>query len=128
MSKNQYTTISKKLDIPEDKVAEYKESFDMFDRNKKGKITIIFHPNSILLNHASEELSFYYGKRKNREKDNKEIPGKITFRGLTDKKGNIFLLKNDIDKIHLKFNNYISEPFSLDVIAIKIITIFNFLI
>ena len=40
MSKNQYTTISKKLDIPEDKVAEYKESFDMFDRNKKGKITI----------------------------------------------------------------------------------------
>ena len=33
-------TISKKLDIPEDKVAEYKESFDMFDRNKKGKITI----------------------------------------------------------------------------------------
>ena len=40
MSKTQYTTISKKLDIPEDKIAEYKESFDMFDRNKKGKITI----------------------------------------------------------------------------------------
>ena len=40
MSRNQYITISKKLDIPEDKVAEYKESFDMFDRNKKGKITI----------------------------------------------------------------------------------------
>ena len=41
MSRNQqYVTISKKLDIPEDKVAEYKESFDMFDRNKKGKITI----------------------------------------------------------------------------------------
>ena len=39
-SKQQYVTISKKLDIPEDKVAEYKESFDMFDRNKKGKITI----------------------------------------------------------------------------------------
>ncbi len=37
---NQYVTISKKLDIPEDKIAEYKESFDMFDRNKKGKITI----------------------------------------------------------------------------------------
>ena len=37
---NQYITISKKLDIPEDKIAEYKESFDMFDRNKKGKITI----------------------------------------------------------------------------------------
>ena len=40
MSRSQYVTISKKLDIPEDKVAEYKESFDMFDRNKKGKITI----------------------------------------------------------------------------------------
>ena len=40
MSLNQYITISKKLDIPEDKVAEYKESFDMFDKNKKGKITI----------------------------------------------------------------------------------------
>ena len=39
-NKQQYVTISKKLDIPEDKVAEYKESFDMFDRNKKGKITI----------------------------------------------------------------------------------------
>ncbi len=39
-SQQQYVTISKKLDIPEDKVAEYKESFDMFDRNKKGKITI----------------------------------------------------------------------------------------
>ena len=39
-NKQQYVTISKKLDIPEDKVAEYKESFEMFDRNKKGKITI----------------------------------------------------------------------------------------
>ena len=39
-NKQQYVTISKKLDTPEDKVAEYKESFDMFDRNKKGKITI----------------------------------------------------------------------------------------
>ena len=39
-NKQQYVTISKKVDIPEDKVAEYKESFDMFDRNKKGKITI----------------------------------------------------------------------------------------
>ena len=39
-NKQQYVTISKKLDIPEDKIAEYKESFDMFDRNKKGKITI----------------------------------------------------------------------------------------
>ena len=88
---------------------------------KKGKITAILHPNSILLNHASEELSFYYGKRKNRDRDNKEIPGKISFKGLTEKKGNIFLLKNELDKIHLKYNNYISEPFSLGVIGVETI-------
>ena len=39
MSK-EYITISKKLDIPEDKVAEYKEAFDMFDRNKTGTLSI----------------------------------------------------------------------------------------
>ena len=88
---------------------------------KKGKITVILHPNSILLNHASEELSFYYGKRKNKEKENKEIPGKISYRGLSEKKGNIFLLKNDIDKIHLKFQNYISETFSIDAIGTETI-------
>ena len=88
---------------------------------KKGKITLILHPNSILLNHASEELCFYYGKRKNREKENKEIPGKIAFRGLSEKKGNIFILKSDVDKIHLKYNSYISEPFSLDVIGTETI-------
>ena len=36
----EYVTISKKLDIPEEKVAEYKEAFDMFDRNKKGTVSI----------------------------------------------------------------------------------------
>ena len=61
---------------------------------KKGKITIILHPNSILLNHANEELFFYYGKRKDKDKDNKEIPGKISYRGLAEKIGNIFLLKS----------------------------------
>ena len=54
---------------------------------KRGKITLVLHPNSILLNHASDELLFYYGKRKAIEKENKEIPGKIEFRGLKDKKG-----------------------------------------
>ena len=88
---------------------------------KKGKITVVLHPNSILLNHASDELLFYYGKRKTKEKENKEIPGKIEFRGLTDKKGNIFLLKNDTAKIHLKYNNYISDPFSLDAIGTETI-------
>ena len=40
-SKNrEYITISKKLDIPEDKIAEYKEAFDMFDRTNKGTISI----------------------------------------------------------------------------------------
>ena len=88
---------------------------------KKGKITVVLHPNSILLNHASDELLFFYGKRKTRDKENKEIPGKIEFRGLTDKKGNIFLLKNDTEKIHLKFNNYISDPFPLDAIGTETI-------
>ena len=59
---------------------------------KKGKITIILHPNSILLNHATDDLSFYYGKRKSREKENKEIPGKIAFRGLSEKKENIIII------------------------------------
>ena len=44
MSKKQvnreYITISKKLDVPEEKLAEYKEAFDMFDRNKKGTLSI----------------------------------------------------------------------------------------
>ncbi len=44
MSKRQvnreYITVSKKLDIPQEKLAEYKEAFDMFDRNKKGTLSI----------------------------------------------------------------------------------------
>ena len=88
---------------------------------KKGKITVVLHPNSILVNHASDELLFYYGKRKTKEKENKEIPGKIDLRGLSDKKGNIFLLKNDTEKIHLKFKNYLSEPFPLDLIGTETI-------
>ena len=36
----EYVTISKKLDVPEDKLKEYKEAFDMFDRNKKGTLSI----------------------------------------------------------------------------------------
>ena len=36
----EYVTVSKKLDIPEDKLHEYKEAFDMFDRNKKGTLSI----------------------------------------------------------------------------------------
>ena len=93
---------------------------------KTGKITVVLHPNSILLNHASDELLFYYGKRKTRERENKEIPGKIEFRGLTDKKGNIFLLKNDTDKIHLKFNSYISDAFTLDAIGTETIIKCNY--
>ena len=93
---------------------------------KKGKITVVLHPNSILLNHASDELLFYYGKRKAKEKENKEIPGKIDLRGLTDKKGNIFLLKNDTEKIHLKYKNFISDPFSLDAIGTETIIKCNY--
>ena len=44
MSKKQvnreYITISKKLDVPEEKLAEYKEAFDMFDKKNKGSISI----------------------------------------------------------------------------------------
>ena len=36
----EYITISKRLDIPEDKLHEYKEAFVMFDRNKKGTLSI----------------------------------------------------------------------------------------
>ena len=93
---------------------------------KKGKVTIILHPISILLNHASDDLCFYYGKRKNKEKENKEIPGKIAFRGLSEKKGNIFLLKNDANKIHLKYNNYISPPFSIDAIGTETVIKCNY--
>ena len=67
-----------------------------------------------------------YGKRKSKEKENKEIPGKTDFKDLTEPKGNIFLLKNDTDKIHLKFNNYISDPFSLDVIETETIIKCNY--
>ena len=35
----EYVTVSKKLDIPEDKLHEYKEAFDMFDKSKKGTIS-----------------------------------------------------------------------------------------
>ena len=34
----EYVTVSKKLDIPEEKLSEYREAFDMFDKNKKGSI------------------------------------------------------------------------------------------
>ena len=93
---------------------------------KKGKVTIILHPVSILLNHGSDDLCFYYGKRKNREKENKEIPGKIAYKGLSEKKGNIFLLKNDVNKIHIKYNNYLSEPFSIDAIGTETIIKCNY--
>ena len=31
-------TVTKKLDIPEEKLADYREAFNMFDKNKKGSI------------------------------------------------------------------------------------------
>ena len=39
MPKKEITTYVKRLAIPEDKIAEYKEAFDMFDKNKKGTIS-----------------------------------------------------------------------------------------
>ena len=39
MPKKEVVTYTRKLDIPEEKIAEYKEAFDMFDKNKKGTIS-----------------------------------------------------------------------------------------
>ena len=36
----EYVTVSKKLDIPEEKLSEYREAFNMFDKNKKGSIGV----------------------------------------------------------------------------------------
>ncbi len=40
MPKRQVVTYTKKLDIPEDKIAEYKEAFDMFDKDGSGTISV----------------------------------------------------------------------------------------
>ena len=40
MYRKQITTYIKKLDIPEDKIAEYKEAFDMFDKDGSGTIDV----------------------------------------------------------------------------------------
>ena len=39
MPKKEVVTYTRKLDIPEEKIAEYKEAFDMFDKSKKGTIS-----------------------------------------------------------------------------------------
>ena len=39
MAKREIITYTRTLDIPEEKIAEYKEAFDMFDKNKKGTIS-----------------------------------------------------------------------------------------
>ena len=41
MPKTKVVTITRKLDIPEDKIAEYKEAFDMFDKDKSGTISAV---------------------------------------------------------------------------------------
>ena len=40
MPKKEIITYTKKLDIPEEKIAEYKEAFDMIDKDKKGTISV----------------------------------------------------------------------------------------
>ena len=39
MPKKEVVTYTRHLDIPEEKIAEYKEAFDMFDKTKKGTIS-----------------------------------------------------------------------------------------
>ena len=40
MPKKEVITYTKVLDVPEDKIAEYKEAFDMFDKDKSGTISV----------------------------------------------------------------------------------------
>ena len=40
MPKREVVTITRKLDIPEDKIHEYQEAFDMFDKDKSGTISV----------------------------------------------------------------------------------------
>ena len=40
MPKKEVVTYTKKLAIPEDKIAEYKETFDMFDKDGSGTISV----------------------------------------------------------------------------------------
>ena len=40
MPKREVVTYTKVLDIPEDKIAEYKEAFDMFDKDGSGTISV----------------------------------------------------------------------------------------
>ena len=40
MPRKEITTYTKVLDIPEDKIAEYKEAFDMFDKDHSGTISV----------------------------------------------------------------------------------------
>ena len=39
MMRREVTKFIRVLDIPEDKINEYKEAFDMFDRDKQGTIS-----------------------------------------------------------------------------------------
>ena len=40
MPRKEVTTYVKKLDVPEDKIAEYKEAFDLFDKDGSGSIDV----------------------------------------------------------------------------------------
>jgi calmodulin len=40
MPKREVVTITRKLDIPADKIAEYQEAFDMFDKDHTGTISV----------------------------------------------------------------------------------------
>ena len=70
---------------------------------KDNKITIILHPNTVLINQVSGDLSFFYGSS---SKDD-EIPGKGEI-------GTVFLLKSDFTNIHVRLKNYISDSFIAD--------------
>ena len=45
MPRKEVVTWTRKLDIPEEKIAEYKEAFDMFDKNKKNDYEVLTSEN-----------------------------------------------------------------------------------
>lgn len=70
---------------------------------KKNKVTIVLHPNTVLIDQTSNGLTFYYGN----PSKNDEIPGKGEI-------GTVFLLKSDVTNIHAKLQDYVSESFMAD--------------
>ena len=77
-------------------------------KDKKKKVTIILHPNSVLINHSGLNCYFYYGK----DKQNL-IPGKGSI-------GNMYLLKFEQNILNMQCNEhkieFLGKPFNIEAI------------